>query len=352
MIACAFDNSDRAGIADREALAGHTAEIAFPGYRTIHDGVADNDGFMRNDLLGLFGRVNHNATTRQALADIIIGLAFKLQCHAMRKPCTEALARCAFQGDMHGVIGQPAMAEALGDFTRQHGTRGPIDGGDRCCDANRIPLFKGRRRLFDQGAIEHMIKPVILNTRMINRIFEHRIRLVEHTAEIQPLGFPMGNGLIAIQHLHLAHHFIEMAIAKLGHDLAHFLGNEEEEIDHMLGLANKALAQHRVLGRNTHRAGIEMAFAHHDAACGNQRRCRKAEFIRTQQGTDHHIATCAQPAIDLHGDARTQAVHHKGLMGFGKTDFPWRARMFDRGQRRCPRAALKTGNGDMIRTGF
>src|SRR5260370_29967776 len=39
---------------------------------------------------------------------------------------------------------------------------------------------------------------------------------------------------------------VELGNAQLGHDLAHFLGDEEEVVHHMLGLARELGAQHRV----------------------------------------------------------------------------------------------------------
>ena len=47
------------------------------------------------------------------------------------------------------------------------------------------------------------------------------------------------------------------------HVFAHFLGDEEEEVDDVLRLALEARAQHRVLRRDADRAGVEMALAHH-----------------------------------------------------------------------------------------
>ena len=65
--------------------------------------------------------------------------------------------------------------------------------------------------------------------------------------------------------------------------------NEEEVVDHVLGLAGEALPQHRVLGRDADRAGVQMTLAHHDAAQGDQRRGRKTELFCTQQGGDGDI---------------------------------------------------------------
>ena len=63
-----------------------------------------------------------------------------------------------------------------------------------------------------------------------------------------------------------ADHFLDSAEAQLRHDLAQFLRNEEHVIDHMFRLAGKARAQHGVLRRNAHGAGIQMALAHHNTA--------------------------------------------------------------------------------------
>jgi hypothetical protein len=79
------------------------------------------------------------------------------------------------------------------------------------------------------------------------------------------------------------------------HDLAHFLGDEEEVVDDVLGLAGEALAQHRVLRRDADRAGVEMALAHHDAAGRDQRRGGEAELVGAEQRADHDVAAGADP---------------------------------------------------------
>ncbi len=112
------------------------------------------------------------------------------------------------------------------------------------------------------------------------------------------------------------------------HQLAHFLGDEEEEVDDVLGLAGEALAQHRVLGGDADRAGVEMALAHHDAAGRDQRRGGEAELVGAEHGADHDVAPGADAAVDLHRDAAAQAVGDQRLVGLGEADLP----------RRCPHA--------------
>jgi len=113
---------------------------------------------------------------------------------------------------------------------------------------------------------------------------------IEDRGEIDAFGFPMLVGHSWIDLVDAADHLIDGTEAELSHVLPHLLGEEEEEIDDVLGLAGKARTQDRVLGGNAHRAGIEVAFAHHDAAHGDERRGGKAELFSAEQGGDHNIA--------------------------------------------------------------
>ena len=154
--------------------------------------------------------------------------------------------------------------------------------------------------------------------------------------------------LAAVEHLHLADHLVEGAEAERGHQFAHFLGDEEEIVDDVLGLALEALAQHGILRGDADRAGVEMALAHHDAAGGDQRRGGKAEFVGAEQGAHDDVTPGADAAIDLHRDARAQAVDHQRLVRLGEADFPRAAGMLDRGERGGAGAALEAGDGDVI----
>ena len=93
-----------------------------------------------------------------------------------------------------------------------------------------------------------------------------------------------------VEEIRAAYEVVEPAHPEPGHDLAHFLGNEEEIIDDVLRLPGEFLAQFRILGRDADRAGIEMALAHHDAAGGDQRRSGKPELVRAQHRSNHDIA--------------------------------------------------------------
>ena len=77
MVAGALDDRDRAGVAHREALAGDAAEIALAGDRAVEHGVADDDRALRHGAArSPDGRMIELAA-RQALADIVVGLAHR-----------------------------------------------------------------------------------------------------------------------------------------------------------------------------------------------------------------------------------------------------------------------------------
>ena len=77
---------------------------------------------------------------------------------------------------------------------------------------------------------------------------------------------------------------------KLGHEFAHFLGDEAHEVDRVGGIAREIFPQFGILRGHADRAGVEMADAHHDAAQGDKRRGGKAEFLRAKQRGNDHVA--------------------------------------------------------------
>ena len=240
------------------------------------------------------------------------------------------------------------MAVTLGDFARQHGAGAAVGVADLRDDAHRRAAVERGLRFRDQLAVEDVVDLVILLLAMRDRDAVRRFRLVEQLREIEALGLPVRDHALLVEHLHLPDHLIELAEAHRRHQFAHFLGDEEEEVDDVLRLALEALAQHRVLRRNADRAGVEMALAHHDAARRDQRRGGEAEFVGAEQRADNDVATGADAAIDLHGDAAAQPVGDQRLVGFGEADFPRAAGMLDRGEGARAGAAFIARDGDVI----
>mmetsp|Transcript_20954 Transcript_20954/g.80705 ORF Transcript_20954/g.80705 Transcript_20954/m.80705 type:complete len:801 (-) Transcript_20954:283-2685(-) len=116
----------------------------------------------------------------------------------------------------------------------------------------------------------------------------------------------------------------------------------------MLGPAGELLAQHRVLSCHAHRAGVEVALAHHDAALGHQRRGGEAELVRAQQRADDDVAAGLHLAVSLHADASAQAVQHQGLLCLSQAQLPRRAAVLDGRPGRGAGATVVAGDDDMV----
>ena len=125
VVAGAFDHRDRAGIAHGETFAGNAAEVAFALDRAVEHGVADDDRFLRHDA-GVGGRAHDDASARESLADVVVGVAFELEGHAARA-MRRSLAGGAGELHVDGVVGQPFVAVALGDLAGEHGAGGAVD---------------------------------------------------------------------------------------------------------------------------------------------------------------------------------------------------------------------------------
>ena len=156
--------------------------------------------------------------------------------------------------------------------------------------------------------IQRLVQAVILRLAMVARDFFGHIRYMENTRKIQPLRFPVRHTFCGFEQIGATDQVFKFSYADLRHEFAHFFGDEEEKIHDVFGLAGEFFAQYRVLCCDADRTGIQMAFAHHDAAFNHQRRGREAEFIRTQQCADQDITAGFHLPIDLYRDATTQTI--------------------------------------------
>ena len=195
---------------------------------------------------------------------------------------------------------------------------------------NRRGPLQGRLGLFDQGMIQRAGQAVILHFAVIAGGGGSRFGPVEQPAEVQSLRLPMVDGAAHVELVGAADQLVDRAKAQLGHDLPYFLGQEGHVINDMFRLAGEALPQRRVLGGDADRTGVEVAFAHHQAAFGDQRHRAEGEGVGPQQGGDDHVATGAEAAVRFDRDPAPQPVGHQGLMGFGQAQFPGGAGVVDR----------------------
>ena len=129
VIADAFNDRGGAGVADGEALAGDAVEEDFAAGGAVEDHVADQDAFLRQEARGL-GRIGDDAAAGKALAEVVVGVAFKFERDAVGNECAKALAGRAVELEVDGAVGQAGRAVAARDFAAQHGAHGAVHVAD------------------------------------------------------------------------------------------------------------------------------------------------------------------------------------------------------------------------------
>ena len=214
-----------------------------------------------------------------------------------------------------------------------------MDVADRKLDFNRRERLQRSAHLSQNAMIERLVQSMILRMHASPRHPRGHRRIVENRGKVEPLRLPVIDCIFGVEHVDAPDHLVHRAESHLGHVLPNLLRDEEKEIDHVLRLALEALAQLGILRRNAHRAGIQVALAHHDAAHGDQRRRGETEFFGAEQRGDHHIAPGLQFAVGLHANTAAQIVEQQNLLRLRQPEFPGNAGVLDGTQRRCARAA-------------
>ena len=76
---------------------------------------------------------------------------------------------------------------------------------------------------------------MILALAMVDGDARPGLNLIQDARQVHALGLPVRHGFLHVNLVHPADHLGQGAEAQLRHDLAQFLGDEEEIVDHMLG---------------------------------------------------------------------------------------------------------------------
>ena len=111
VLADALDDRQRAGVADREALAGEAAEEGLAAGGAVEDDVAGDHVLGRVEARAV-GRADREDAAGEALADVVVRLALELERDPRREPGAEALAGRAAQADVDRVARQAGVAVA------------------------------------------------------------------------------------------------------------------------------------------------------------------------------------------------------------------------------------------------
>ena len=84
-----------------------------------------------------------------------------------------------------------------------------------------------------------------------------------------------------------------------------------------------------VWGGDADGAGVEVALADIDAACGDEGDGAEVVFFSAEHGGDEDVAASFHASIGAKGDAAAEAVEEEDLLSFCNADFPRDAGEFD-----------------------
>ena len=250
------------------------------------------------------------------------------------------------------IVGQACGTVAAGNRSAQHCPHGPMSIAHRQFDLNRHTAFERSLRLGEQVMIEHLLQAMVLRLHAAPRHARRHWWIVKNGRQVQSARLPMIDGRLRVEHVDAANHLVHAAETQFGHVLPNLLGQKEEEVDDVLRLPLKSLAQHGVLRGDADRTGVEMAFAHHDAAHRDQRRGGETKFFGAEERGDHDIAPGLQLAVGLHADSTTQIVQQEHLLRLRQPKLPRNAGVLNRTQRRGSRASAVATDQNNIRVGF
>ena len=152
---------------------------------------------------------------------------------------------------------------------------------------------------------------------------------MQQPGEVHPLGLPVVVGVLEVEDVRPPNHLVYGPESEICHDLPHLFSDEREVGHEMLWLAGELLPQLRILGGDTHGAGVHMAFSEHDAAADHQSRGREPVFFGAQKCGHHGIPASLQLTVGLHHYSATQSVGHQYLLGLGDAQFPGQSCVLD-----------------------
>ncbi len=229
---------------------------------------------------------------------------------------------------MQRIVLESLSAPAANDFRRNLGTDRTMDVLDRRKETDRLSLFDRTAAEIEKLVIELFFQRMVLHSAVAAKLSGFCLRHIKHTGKINIAALGRVHFLLPEQ-IGTAHHVFKFSESEARHDFTNFFSDKEEVVDHMLGFAFKAFAQFRILCGNAHRAGVQMALAHHEAAFDNERCRGKPELVRAKERADHNISAGLNLTVHLDANSVSETVDHKSLLRFRKPLLPRCTRKLD-----------------------
>ena len=262
---------------------------ARPRGRAVEHGVADDHVLLGAEVLAhALARADREHAARQALAGVVVGVAAQRERDARREPAAEALPGRALEARPRSCprAGPRRRAREAMWLERMPPTQRLRlrTGSSHAHRARRARAPARRARTSSQSSASSSTGGGG-STRWRGAPSGSSM-WVSRCVRSTPRAFQCSIAALDAEQVDAADRLVERAQPERGEDLAHFLGDEEEEVDDVLGRALEALAQLRVLRGDADRAGVQVAGAHHDAAGRDQRRGREAHLVGAEHRGD------------------------------------------------------------------
>src|SRR5438270_1804390 len=91
--------------------------------------------------------------------------------------------------------------------------------------------------MFHKLMVQRLLQPMVLVMDATARHARRDLRIVKNRREVEPAGFPMLYRRLHVKPVHATNHLVDRPETELRHVLPYLLGDEEKEIDDVLGLS-------------------------------------------------------------------------------------------------------------------
>ena len=204
MVADAFDDRGGTGVAHAEALAGDAADERLARRRAVERDVADDDVVLGDERRVTIGMADDDPA-RQALGEVVVGVALEPQRDAARHEGGEALARGTAEVHVDRAVGQAVATPLPGERGAEQRADGAVHVADRQLDAHLLaPLERGLGER-EQLLVERAVEPVVLGLRaiavlaVVGVLGRHQDR-----REVEALRLPVVDRGAHVERLHVA----------------------------------------------------------------------------------------------------------------------------------------------------
>ena len=205
MIADAFDHCDRARVAHAEPLADDAPDEALAARRSVQDDVAGDDVLFGDEVrMPVARRPGDDPPARQALGEVVVGIALEAQRDALRHEGTERLPGRPRERDLDRVVGQADGTEPLGDLVAEDGAHGAVHVADRQLERDGRPVLQRTLAQLHERLVERAVEAVVLALGAVPVLFPRRLGHVQDGREVEALRLPVIDGLACVERLHVA----------------------------------------------------------------------------------------------------------------------------------------------------